>query len=219
MARRKPRGGLRADRRLLFFALLGAVMGTALDALHVANETAGYEHVWLFPVLNVAWYVPLEFTVAGMVVGMLRPELDEELQRKRSDLPIAHSLWGLVCLVIAWAGSGLLTRARVENTLIAGGLAVIAVGAWALLDKTWQGAVAAFITAAIGVGVETGLVLWTGTYHYTVPDLFGAVPVWLPALYLTACIAVGNLGRFMKYSWDSLASEMAADAGSPGNAA
>lgn len=219
MLRKKPTRGLRADRRLLFFAALGAIVGTCLDALHVWNKTAGYENVWTFPVLDVAWYVPLEFTAAGIIVGMLRPELDEELQRKRSDLPTAQVISGLVCLVVAWAGSGVLTRARIDNTLIAGALTTVAVGAWALLDKTWQGAVAALITAAIGVGVESGLVLWTGTYHYTVPDLFGAVPVWLPALYLIACVAVGNLGRFMKYSWDQLGYEMPGGEGRRGTAA
>jgi len=208
MLRKKPTDGLRADRRILFFALLGAVMGTCLDALHVLNETALYENVWKIPVLEVAWYVPLEFTAAGVVVGMLRPELDEELRRKRSDLAAVLVLAGFVWLVVAWAGSGLLTRAKVDNALIASLLSVIAVGTWAIFDKSWQGVVSAAITAAIGVGVEAALVSWSRTYRYTVPDLFGVVPVWLPPLYMIASVAVGNLGRFMKYSWDSLADDL-----------
>jgi hypothetical protein len=184
----------------VFFAALGAVMGTLLDALHVWNVTARYDGVWRFPYLNVAWYVPFEFTVAGVIVGMLRPELDEEWHRKRDDLPRLKVAFGLGCFVVAWAGSGLLSRVGAANALIALGFGATALGVWALTDRTWQGALAGVITAVLGVGVEASLV-WQGTYFYTTPSLWG-VPVWLPSLYLTACIAIGNLGRFMKYSWD-----------------
>lgn len=200
MVRRKPVHGLRLKHRALIFAGLGLTMGTLLDAFHVYNDTASYFRVAMIPYLRVAWYVPLEFTAAGLAVGLLRPELDEELRRKRSDLPAAQVLLGLGLLVVAWGGSGVLTKQGVPNYLIGVALLVIAVGAWGLFDRTREGVIAAFITGGMGVVVESSI-SWGGTYHYTHPD-FWRVPLWLPILYFTVCIAGGNLGRFLKYSWD-----------------
>jgi hypothetical protein len=200
MLRRKPVYGLSILWRMLFFAVLGATMGTVLDALHVWSGTAGYRGVALLPFLNVAWYVPLEFAVAGTVVGLLRPELDEELNRRRSDLPEWKVVLSMVYLVVVWASSGLLGKAGLENDAIGALLLAVAVVNWITFDRTPQGAFAALLTAMLGVMVEAGVAL-TGTYYYTHPDIFG-VPAWLPALYLTACVSVGNLGRYMKYSWD-----------------
>lgn len=200
MLRRKPVYGLATHWRLLFFAVLGATMGTLLDALHVYNGAAGYSGVRMLPVLNVAWYVPFEFATAGVVVGMLRPELDEELRRKRSDLPGWKVLLGMLILAAVWAASGLLGRAGLSNEATTAILLPISILTWWLFDRTPQGTVAALLTALVGILVESALV-HTETYHYTRPDFLG-VPMWLPNLYLTACIAVGNLGRFLKYSWD-----------------
>ncbi|MBK8255395.1 MAG: hypothetical protein IPK82_22390 [Polyangiaceae bacterium] len=199
--RRKPSGGLPLTIRAPFFALLGATMGTLLDSLHVLNGVAGYKNTTLIPIIKVAWWVPLEFATAGMVVGLLRPEFDEEFNRKRSDLPGWVVLAGMVSLVVVWGGSGLLSKAGLSNWAIAGILTPTAVVIWSLFDRTYPGAIAAVITAVIGVVVESGLV-YSETYFYTKPDIFSAVPVWLPSLYLTACVAVGNLGRYLKYSWD-----------------
>lgn len=174
-------------------------MGTCLDALHVLNETAIYRNVAKIPVLEVAFYVPFEFMAAGFTVGMLRPELDEELSRQRSDQPLSQVLAGMALLAVTWFASGWLTRAGVPNWEIAAVLTPVAVLCWAAFDRTWQGALAALITAAIGVFVEAGLVK-SGTYLYLRPDFWG-LPLWLPALYMIACVSVGNLGRFMKYSW------------------
>lgn len=199
--RRKPSGGLPLYIRALFFAVLGATMGTLLDSLHILNGVAGYKNTTLLPIIKVAWWVPLEFATAGMVVGLLRPEFDEEFKRKRSDLPGWVVLAGMVSLVIVWGSSGLLSKIGLSNWAIAGILTPTAVVVWASFDRSYPGAIAAVITAIIGVVVESGLV-YSDTYFYTKPDLFNAVPVWLPSLYLTACVAVGNLGRYLKYSWD-----------------
>lgn len=202
--------GLSVGQRLAFFALLGGVMGTLLDAFHVLNETAYYDNFPKIPLLDVAFYVPIEFATAGVVVGLIRPWLDVELRRKRSELPPAIVLFGMIVLSGAWFGSGWLTaQCWVSQTpqctsdpsaLIATILTFIAGGMWLVFDRSWQGAFAALLTAGIGVTVELGLVELTGTYHYRHPDFWG-VPKWLPSLYVVACVAVGNLGRFMKYSW------------------
>ncbi|MEZ4312398.1 MAG: hypothetical protein R3F14_30580 [Polyangiaceae bacterium] len=175
-------------------------MGTLLDALHVFNGVAYYSNWRLIPVLKVATYVPGEFALAGVVVGMLRPELDEELDRPGSRIGLGRVIAGMLALVVVWGGSGVLMRLGLSNAAICGILTPLAGLIWFALDPTRQAAVAAILTAVIGVIVESILVV-TGTYDYTRPDLFGLVPVWLPSLYLTACIAIGNLGWYLKYSW------------------
>lgn len=196
----KPVHGLAWGWRFLLLATLGTVMGTVLDAFHVFNKTAGYQHVALLPVLNVAVYVPFEFATAGVVVGMTRPRFDEELHRTRSDLPLSRVLAGMVTLAVTWYGSGALTRLGVPNPVIAVVLGALAIACWLWLDRSAQGALAAFITGGIGVAVESALVQG-GTYYYVHPDVWG-VPCWLPMLYGVAAVAVGNLGRYLKYSWD-----------------
>lgn len=188
-------------------------MGTLLDTLHVWNGAASYppEKVWTFPGLGVAWYVPLEFMVAGAVVVTVRPELDEGLDRAQTDIALNTVVWGLAGLTLAWWGSGYLTSHGVPSSAASSVLTLFALGMWAIFDSTRQGAIAAGITAVIGVAVESAIAR-TGTYRYTNPDL-GLVPQWLPSLYITACVAVGNLGRYMKYSW-SPAAELELPSGS-----
>lgn len=204
-----PGPGLRWDRRVVFFASLGVLMGTVFDAFHVWTGTAWYANTLVLPFFRVAWYVPLEFTAAGIVVGMARPELDEELQRERSGLSLRSVLLGLGCFAFAWGGSGAATPlcwdaagvARCTshpNAVILALLAVFAAGTWLAFDRTLEGVLVALFTAGIGVGVEASLVKLTDTYRYTHPDFWG-VPMWLPPLYLIACGAIGNLGRFLKY--------------------
>lgn len=198
--RRKPVHGLATPWRLIFFAVLGTTVGTLLDAVHVWTKTAGYAGVAKVPVLEVAWYVPPEFALAGVVVGMLRPEFDEELRRKRSDLPAWKVLAGMVLLVVVWGASALFGLWGMGNVTITAVLLPVGAAGWYAFDRTKQGVIAALLTALLGVGVESALT-YTGSYYYTRPDFIG-VPVWLPVVYVTACGAVGNLGRFLKYTWD-----------------
>ena len=206
--RKEPGLGLRYDQRALFFAVLGLVMGTTFDALHVCTGTAGYEHTALIPFLEVAWYVPLEFTCAGLLVGLARPEIDEEMQRKLSALSAKSVLLGLVSFAIAWGASGALTPLCWDgdgvprctsnpNMVLLGMLLVFAGVTWVIFDRTWQGVVMAILMGSVGVIVESGIVNLTGTYHYAHPDSLG-VPMWLPTLYIMAGGALGNLGRFLK---------------------
>lgn len=197
---RRPPGGLPLYKRLLLSALLGLTMGTLFDALHVWNDVASYRNTPRLPLLDVAWYVPFEFALAGLIVGTLRPELDEELDRQPAPLSRAAVAWGIAMFSLAWWGSGALAKQGVPPPAIANVLTLLGVGVWAALDGTRQGAIAAGITAVLGVLVEAAIVAH-GTYSYTSPDVLGVVPQWLPSLYVTACVAIGNLGRYMKYSW------------------
>ncbi|MEI2638388.1 MAG: hypothetical protein V9F03_05255 [Microthrixaceae bacterium] len=184
-----PGPGLRWDRRLVFFALLGVVMGTVFDALHVWTGTAYYENTFVLPLFHVAWYVPLEFTCGGHrrrdgAAGARRGV------SARAALPcrLRSVLLGLGCFAFAWGGSGALTplllgrgqalrgALRTRTRCILG----ILLGSFAgghvarpsiapsqgVLDGPLHG-------RSIGVGVEARLVKLTDTYRYTHPDFLG----------------------------------------------
>ncbi len=202
--------GLRWENRFLFFALLGLGMGTFFDAFHVFTSTAGYVHVPRIPLLDVAWYVPFEFTVAGVVVGMVRPVLDQRFDGPKSRLTCWKAVAGMVFFSLAWGGSGLLTpfcwlAADVVNPVCTADpnvpylilLLVIGGAAWYAFDRTVEGVLVALFTAGIGVGVELFLIHVHGSYRYSHGDFHG-VPSWLPALYIIAAGSIGNFGRFLK---------------------
>lgn len=204
--------GLRRDRRLLAFALIGLVMGTFFDAFHVFTGTAEYRRVWKFPALDVAWYVPVEFTIAGIVVGMVRPVLDERFGGPNGRLTCTKAAAGILFLALAWGGSGVLTHLCWPpssgldgspiplvnpNLFYLIGLLAVGAAAWYQFDRTFEGIVVAQLTAAIGVSLELYLIHVDGSYRYLHADFHG-VPSWLPALYVIACGSIGNFGRFLK---------------------
>lgn len=215
----EPTEGLRWDRRLLFWAIYGGTMGTVFDSIHVHTRTAGYGNTPLIPYLDVAWYVPIKFTVASVLIGMLRPELDEEFKREVSRLSGKSVLFGLACFWFAWGFTGLFTPycwtgggvgsavpqcTAHPNYVLFFVLGVIAVGTWWAYDKTLESIGVASTIAAIGVGVEVYLVNFRlpwgelPTYHYAHADFWG-VPCWLPLIYVIAAGSLGNLARFLKY--------------------
>ncbi|HEV8322811.1 MAG TPA: hypothetical protein VG389_14450 [Myxococcota bacterium] len=167
--------------------LLGVTLGSALDAIHVHTGTTSYTAPVLF---GAAWWVPLEFGVAGIAVGLGRRFLERTF-RAESPAPAAPLLWvGLGCFVAAYAVSGFFSaRAWLDAVL----LAAVFAGAWLACDRTRIGLLAAGLTAAIGVGVEVAMVR-AGIFRYRAPGVLG-VADWLPLLYGSAAVGIGNLGK------------------------
>jgi len=180
----QPAIALRAAAKLFF---LGVILGTALDAIHVHTGTTAYTAPALF---GLAWWVPLELGIAGIAVGLGRRFLERSL-RAESLAPPGPLLWlGLALFIAAYALSGLLASSA---ALDAAALAAVFAVAWVACDRTRVGLLAALLTAAIGVGVEIALVR-AGVFGYRAPGLLG-VADWLPLLYGTAAVAIGNLGK------------------------
>lgn len=212
----RPTEGLAWKRRVALWAFFGFGMGTVFDWIHVITGTASYDPAWRIPFLNVAYYVPFEFTLAGVTVGMVRPELDEELTHTAARLSRNSVLAGLACFCLAWGGSGLFTLfawskdgapqlSLDPNYVLLALLTVLAGVTWLVFDRTKAGFGVALLVAFIGVGVEVYLVKYSlfgltkePTYQYTYPSFLG-VPAWLPMLYIIAAGALGNMARFIKY--------------------
>jgi Insulin-induced protein (INSIG) len=171
---------------IFWLFLLGATLGTVLDALEVYSGIERYPRPMLF---GVAWWVPLLFGVAAVAIGYSHPLVDPLISRTRPYRRLSSSIGELTWLVLAY-----LISARPPDSLARVGLiAIIYLNFWLLAGRSWQDLLLAFVTVVTGTLTEMILVK-AGGFSYTHPDILG-VPYWLPGLYACASLAVGDLGR------------------------
>lgn len=159
----------------VFVFVLGAVVGTLLDQIHVRAGVLAYTHPLLFG--QAAW-VPLVFGSGGLVLvnshvlGMFGG--DEGKPAPRS----------LAVPTLLFVGAYLLTGIAADRPVLV--LSVLAV-AWATrLALAPSHAIAlAGLAFALGGPLFEAALSGTGAFTYRRPDALG-VPCWLPALYLHA---------------------------------
>ncbi len=168
-------------------ALLGATLGVALDGLHTYTATTIYAHPVL---LATAWWVPLLFAGGAVAMGLARPLAERFLARTPPPVSTASGAAGMSLFVLAYVLSGVLPVSTAVRVPV---LAAVFAVAWAVCDRSVLGVVLAAATAAVGTSVEIALVR-LGAFSYTHPDVAG-VASWLPWLYATGAIGVGNLGK------------------------
>ena len=177
-------------RRLLTLFLLGGLLGTLGDSLHVAAGVLGYpaptilgEKPWVPLIMGIG----LINLVEGYAFWRARwPRSDESSSTLGTVLAGAAFLVAWGATAIFWRHPGPLTLSLVA------------------LYFAWPGALqprvllSAVITAALGPGVEATL-SFAGGFEYYTGNLFLGVPIWLPALYLHAAMA----GRFVELRFPS----------------
>jgi hypothetical protein len=171
---------------ILGSALLGLVLGPALDQVHVRTSTLGYAHpTWL----DQPWWVAPQFAVAfaAITIGILAID--------RAGAPAPGLRWiaeATVLFVLAYLVTGLGHRHEwLVFGILAAGLALRMYLARAAPDPTLPRAAA--VLAIGGAGYEALLASIDGTYHYSVASL-GTIPAWLPLLYVHAtAAAVGTV--------------------------
>jgi hypothetical protein len=182
---REGRRGTAARLALLFAC--GAVLGSIFDGFHTFGGATAYPSPVL---LRMAWWTPLLFGAAGLGIGLSHADLDRRLRRPPRPLSDRAVAGGLVYFGLFYFMSGFLPTANSARlALLALGFLVL----WLLLDRSWQGLALAAMTAVIGCSVEV-MLTGAGAFQHLRPDLLG-IPAWLPALYMLASLAVGNLGR------------------------
>ena len=176
---------------LCWLFLLGAVCGTALDALYV------YSSVELYPrpaFLGVAWWVPLLFGCAAAAIGYSHPLIDPLIHNMRRPRRLSTSIAELSWLLLAYVITAS-TFTSISKVILLG---LIYFNFWLLTGRGWRNLLLSLVTAITGTLIEMTL-LAAGAFSYLQPDIFG-VPYWLPFMYACASLAVGDLGRSLTFS-------------------
>ncbi len=172
---------------VLILALFGVVLGSLLDGLHTHSGATEYTHPWIW---KMAVWVPPLFGGASLAIGTTHADFDRRVGRAPRRFGWPSILLQIVLFSVTyWMSAYLPVSSATKLVLLLLAFAAI----WAVFDRHWQGIVLAILTAIVGCGVEASLVA-AGKFRYTQPDMLG-VALWLPALYMNASVAVGNLGR------------------------
>ena len=186
-------------KKVLTLFAVGFVIGPIGDFFHVHTGTTAYPpEIYGLYFWGLPFWVPLLFGAASLAVGLSHPAFDKILGPDRlrpGAQGLGRVVFGLLIFIGAYTLSGYLPDSYGwHNDLL---LALIAMATWALLDWTWQGLVLGVLTAVSGAAAEMILV-HLGVFSYLPPrnTLWGVAP-WLPYLYFTASVTVGNLGRYL----------------------
>jgi hypothetical protein len=165
---------------------IGAVAGTLLDGLHLLGDVLSYEDEsfgeW-------AWFVPLEFGLAGLAAGIAIPWIERAVgppspvrfgaARRVGELILFAALYGATAL---WDGDGAPWLLAGLTLLVAVRLVAAPVpGDWAY----------AGIAAVAGPAAEIAISA-TGAFDYAHPD-FAGIPMWLPALWANGGLLIRRL--------------------------
>jgi hypothetical protein len=166
--------------------VLGAVVGTLLDGIHAYGDVLAYPD----PAFGRwAWFVPLEFGLLAVGVGLLMPPLEDALTggstphwsvaQRAAELGLFAGLYLLTALVEP-GGAVVLT--------IALGL----LAAFRLLTSGVPGDWAYALAAALLGPAAEATISALGAFDYLDPD-FAGIPYWLPALWANAGILIRRL--------------------------
>jgi Protein of unknown function (DUF2878) len=172
--------------RLAVCFLLGAALGTLLDGIHVYGDVESYEDPsfgrW-------AWFVPLEFGLAGVAAGLAIPPIERIAGPPALPRFSAARRAGETALFAAAYAATAVLDGDAAVWVAAGLAALLAVR---LLTSSVPGDWAYALTGAVlGPAAEIAI-LQTGAFEYAHPDVAG-IPVWLPALWANGGLLVRRL--------------------------
>lgn len=181
-------------KRWVFWAGVGAVLGTALDAVHVLTGTLSYPAPTLWGLQ--AWWVPLLFAGTGVLLGEGHRHIAVRLAG--GDVPprpqTAELALAVGALVLTYGASGFLRAwPWVTTALFVAGFGAV----WVRTPRAAQRAMGMHAVAvAVGGPLVEATLSGAGLFTYHQHDLLG-VPVWLGALYLHGGAASAALDRWL----------------------
>jgi hypothetical protein len=175
----------RANRLAACF-VLGAAVGTLLDGIHVYGDVESYSAPGFG---EWAWFVPLEFGLAGLAAGVAIPAIERTagpaLPPRFDPAVRVGELALFTAAYLATAlfdGDGAWWLAAALTALVLVRLALVPVpGDWAY----------ALAGAVLGPAAEIAI-LQTGAFEYAHPDVAG-LPIWLPALWANGGLLIRRL--------------------------
>ena len=162
--------------RLAACFLVGAVLGTALDAIHVHNGVLVYHGATIG---DIGWWVPLQFGVVGALVGLAIPVIERSVGVAEPPTWRVDQVVGELMLFAVLYLSTALVSADDAGWLTAGLFALAGVR---LALVPTQGDWAYVLLAAVLGPLGEAAVSATGVFEYVDPDFLG-IPYWLPALW------------------------------------
>jgi hypothetical protein len=171
--------------RLAICFCLGAVLGTLLDGIHVYGDVESYPD----PLLGRwAWFVPLEFGLAGALAGALIPALERVAGPPSPEQwPLGVRVAELALIVLAYLATVVLDEAPVLVT--AGLIALVAIR---LTLRPVEGDWLYALIGAVAGPVIEAVISAVGAFDYADPDVAG-IPMWLPALWANGGIFIRRL--------------------------
>ncbi len=186
--------GARPVRLALCF-VLGAAVGTGLDAIHAYSDVLEYSNETFG---RLAWFVPLEFGLLGVGAGIALPWL-EGLAGKpplsSRDATVLGRLAVLAGELALFTGLYFLTTLpETELARISLAVALVALAVIRLLTSSVPGE-GLFVGLAVVLGPATEAILSSlGVFEYTDEDFLG-IPYWLPGLWANAGFLIRRLLR------------------------
>lgn len=206
-------------RQTVALAASGAVLGPLCDGLHSSHDVLHY----VFPIhlsvavppfdawdLETCWWVPLLFGLAGIIIGVGYPVLNEAVNPPAPGAKGPGWATVLACIALFVAQydlSGVLDQslAGAFDAAYAGSrtqlpyvidavLAIYALALWAVFDGSLVGFALSSVTALGGPAIEIFLIRGLGLYSYAHPTVLGCIPSWIPWVYFAGGPAVGLLG-------------------------
>jgi hypothetical protein len=169
-----------SPRELLVMAAIGCSVGTLGDRLHTLSGVLRYPNpIWQ----DEAWFVPPEFALAGIALGLGHRSLREMLGVAPRAPSWTEHVLGIVLAALAYIATATVKDPRWIASILYGAFV-----ARAVLGRSRSVVLYALLAATVGTATEATLVKMS-VFEYCVPgrETLG-VPYWLPGVYLHAAL-------------------------------
>lgn len=175
---------------VLFF--IGVFLALILNLLQVQRNITLFPAGVLGDFSLSAWWVPPVCGTAAVCIGLMYPcvdvKLGEPLRKKCEWSNVIRCIAVFVGINHASAKMDFANNLQFSLTL-----AAMSLGLWWLFDRSRSGFGLSFCIAIIAT-IATQLMVYKGVYRYTEPD-FLYVRSWLPCVFFSGGVTIGNIGR------------------------
>lgn len=177
------------SKNYIFLFLLGASLGPILDGFHTHSGTTGYLNPFF---MLMAWWVPLLFGSATIVVGTSHLLTDRLFKNRRQPVSLRSCVIALSSFSAVYFASAFWQQSHLVKLLAFTAESIVL---WFFLDRHWTSVIEALATALVGCAIEIAISS-TGHFWYVQPEFYG-IPFWLCTLYFNASLAIGRIARYM----------------------
>ncbi|BFY98066.1 hypothetical protein BsWGS_01106 [Bradybaena similaris] len=172
--------------------LTGVFFALVLNLLQVQRQVTVFPPEVLASLFSSAWWIPPSCGTAAAAIGLLYPCLDKKIG---GQLP-HKAEWSSVmrCVAVFVGINHASAKIDFANHLqLSTSLAAMSIGLWWLFDRSKSG-FGLGISIAILATFVSQLLVYNEVYKYTEPD-FLFVRSWLPCIFFSGGITMGNIGR------------------------